>query len=95
MTSVIAFVIMVDWLHCETNSQTLLGGDDIILHEKRKRKGAWSYRLSSYSLQSCLQPQGTVSKLQGSVSYMPLQKTGESLMYLLLQKLCSCIKLLQ
>lgn len=54
MTSVIAFVIMVDWLHCEANSQTLLGGDDIILHEKRKRKGAWPYRLSSYSLQSCL-----------------------------------------
>ena len=94
MTSVISFVIMVDWLRCKANSQMLLGRDDIILHEKRKRKGARSYRLSSYPLQSCLRPQGMVSKLQGSVSYMPLQKTGESLMYLLLQKLCSC-KLLQ
>lgn len=46
MTSVISFVIMVDWLRCKANSQMLLGRDDIILHEKRKRKGAWSYRLS-------------------------------------------------
>lgn len=64
MTSVISFVIMVDWLRCKANSQMLLGRDDIILHEKRKRKGAWSYRLSSYPLQSCLRPQGMVSKLQ-------------------------------
>ena len=35
MTSVIAFVITVDWLRCETNCQTLLGGDDIVLSEKR------------------------------------------------------------
>ena len=40
MTSVIAFVIMVDWLHCKANCQTLLGGDDIILSEK----GTLSYR---------------------------------------------------
>ena len=46
MTSVISFVIMVDWLRCKANSQMLLGRDDIILQEKRKRKGAWSYRLS-------------------------------------------------
>ena len=44
MTSVIAFVIRVDWLRCEANCQTLLGGDDIILCGKRKRKGALSYR---------------------------------------------------
>ena len=31
MTSVIAFVITVDWLCCEANCQTLLGGDDIVL----------------------------------------------------------------
>ena len=30
MTSVIAFVITVDWLRCEANCQTLLGGDDIV-----------------------------------------------------------------
>ena len=36
MLSVIAFVITVDWLHCEANCQTLLGGDDIILSEKRR-----------------------------------------------------------
>ena len=35
MTSVIAFVIMVDWLCCEANCQALLGGDDIILSGKR------------------------------------------------------------
>ena len=52
MTSVISFVIMVDWLRCKANSQMLLGRDDIILHEKRKRKGAWSliaYRLIHYN----------------------------------------------
>ena len=32
MTSVIVFV----WLHCEANCQTLLGGDDIVLSEKRR-----------------------------------------------------------
>ena len=36
MTSVIAFVITVDWLRCEANCQTLLGGDDIVLSEKRR-----------------------------------------------------------
>ena len=36
MTSVIAFVIAVDWLHCKANCQTLLGGDDIVLSEKRR-----------------------------------------------------------
>ena len=35
MTSVIAFVITVDWLRCKANCQTLLGGDDIVLFEKR------------------------------------------------------------
>ena len=35
MTSVIAFVITVDWLRCETNCQALLGGDDIVLSGKR------------------------------------------------------------
>ena len=35
MTSVIAFVITVDWLRCE-NCQTLLGGHDIVLSEKRR-----------------------------------------------------------
>ena len=35
MMSVIVFIITVDWLHCEANCQTLLGGDDIILSEKR------------------------------------------------------------
>ena len=44
MTSVIAFTITVDWLRCEANCQTLLGVDGIILCEKRKRKGAFSYR---------------------------------------------------
>ena len=44
MTSVIAFVITVDWLRCKANCQTLLGGDDIILSEKRNRKGGLSYR---------------------------------------------------
>ena len=39
MTSVIAFVITVDWLLCEVNCQALLGGDDIVLG-----KGALSYR---------------------------------------------------
>ena len=34
MTSVITFVITVDWLRCEANSQTLLGGVDVILCEK-------------------------------------------------------------
>ena len=36
MTSVIAFVIRVDWLPCKANCQTLLGGDDIVLSEKRR-----------------------------------------------------------
>ena len=36
MTSNIAFVITVDWLRCEANCQTLLGGDDIVLSEKRR-----------------------------------------------------------
>ena len=36
MTLVIAFVITVDWLRCEANCQTLLGGDDIVLSEKRR-----------------------------------------------------------
>ena len=36
MTSVIAFVIRVDWLRCKANCQTLLGGDDIVLSEKRR-----------------------------------------------------------
>ena len=36
MTSVIAFVITVDCLRCETNCQTLLGGHDIVLSEKRR-----------------------------------------------------------
>ena len=36
MTSVVAFVIMVDWLHCEANCQVLLGGDDIFLSGKRR-----------------------------------------------------------
>ena len=36
MTSVIAFVITVDWLRCETNCQALLGGDDIVLSGKRR-----------------------------------------------------------
>ena len=35
MTSVIAFVITVDWLRCEANCQTLQGGDDIVLSEER------------------------------------------------------------
>ena len=35
MTSVIAFVITVDWLRCEANCQALLGGDDIVLSGKR------------------------------------------------------------
>ena len=35
MTSVIAFVITVDWLRCEANCQVLLGGDDIVLSGKR------------------------------------------------------------
>ena len=35
MTSVIAFVITVDWLRCEANCQTLLAGDDSVLSEKR------------------------------------------------------------
>ena len=38
MTSVIAFVITVAWLHCEANCHTLLGRDDIILSEKRHVK---------------------------------------------------------
>ena len=45
MTSNIAFVITVDWLRCETNCQTLLGGDDIVLSEKRHRSvchGDWN-----------------------------------------------------
>ena len=36
MTSVIAFVITVDWLRCEANCQALLGGDDIVLSRKRR-----------------------------------------------------------
>ena len=40
MTSVIAFVITVDWMRCEANCQALLGGDDIVC----LRKGALSYR---------------------------------------------------
>ena len=36
MTSVIAFVVRVDWLRCEANCHTLLGGDDSVLHEKRR-----------------------------------------------------------
>ena len=36
MTSVIAFVITVDWLRCEANCQTLLGGGDSVLYEKRR-----------------------------------------------------------
>ena len=36
MTSVIVFIITVDWLHCKANCQTLLGGDDIVLSEKRR-----------------------------------------------------------
>ena len=35
MTSNIAFVTTVDWLRCKANYQTLLGGDDIVLSEKR------------------------------------------------------------
>ena len=45
MTSNIAFVITVDWLRCEANCQTLLGGDDIVLSEKRHRSvchGDWN-----------------------------------------------------
>ena len=36
MTPVVAFVITVDWLRCEANCQTLLGGDDIVMSEKRR-----------------------------------------------------------
>ena len=37
MTSVIAFVITVDWLRCEANCQALLGGDNIVLSGKKAR----------------------------------------------------------
>lgn len=33
-------------------------------------------------------------KLQGSLRHMPLQKTGESVMYLPLHQMCSCKLLL-
>ena len=36
MTSVIAFVVTVDWLCCEANCQALLGWDDIVLSGKRR-----------------------------------------------------------
>ena len=36
MTSVIAFVIVIDRLRCEANCQALLGGDDIVLSGKRR-----------------------------------------------------------
>ena len=36
MTSVIVFVITVDWLRCEANCQALLGGDDLVLSGKRR-----------------------------------------------------------
>ena len=36
MTSVIAFVITVDWLRCKANCQALLGWDDIILSGKKR-----------------------------------------------------------
>ena len=35
MSSVIGFVITVDWLCCDANCQALLGGDDIVLSGKR------------------------------------------------------------
>ena len=38
MTSVIAFVVTVNWLRCEANCQTLLAGDDSNLSEKRRVK---------------------------------------------------------
>ena len=38
MTSVIVFVLTVDWLRCEANCQTLLGGDDSDLSEERRVK---------------------------------------------------------
>ena len=36
MTSVISFIIMVDWLRCEANCEALLGGHDIVLSGKRR-----------------------------------------------------------
>ena len=36
MTSVIVFVITVDWLPCKANCQALLGWDDIVLSGKRR-----------------------------------------------------------
>ena len=36
MTSVIAFIIMVDWLRCEANCQALLSMDDIVVSGKRR-----------------------------------------------------------
>ena len=38
MTSVIVFVLTVDWLCCEANCQTLLAGDDSDLSEERHVK---------------------------------------------------------
>ena len=38
MTSVIVFVLTVDWLRCKANCQTLLGGDDSDLSEERRVK---------------------------------------------------------
>ena len=55
MKSVIAFVITVDWLRFEANCQTLLGGDDSVLSEKRHVK-----HVDRKQLRSLLNPRKTL-----------------------------------